>query len=102
MTDEEVAYLKLKYQLNAQRATKTLTEIPRPSSALTAACPIISIPSAPSPVGRSRPVSAVIERAGEAAWNWWIDTGECLFCCVDNAQPAQHEEFCPFADVGLQ
>jgi hypothetical protein len=38
--------------------------------------------------------------AGRRAAQWYIDTGDCFFCCVDSAEKGRfHEEHCTFYGV---
>lgn len=37
----------------------------------------------------------LIRSAGLRALAWWLDTGECFFCAVDEGPPG-HEEHCEF------
>ena len=43
---------------------------------------------------RTYPRAAVLIEAGRAAFDWVEDTGECLFCNLDNNKA--HEDFCVF------
>lgn len=45
----------------------------------------------------SKPLQQVLAEAGQRAAQWSVDTGDCLFCNVDNAPNGQsHEPHCTF------
>jgi hypothetical protein len=45
------------------------------------------------------PSPATLKMAGTHAWEYFVDTGECLFCTLDENE-GQHENFCPFFGLG--
>jgi hypothetical protein len=46
-----------------------------------------------------RPEELILEAGKRAAW-WYLDTGDCLFCDVDEAPAGlSHEEHCTFSGI---
>lgn len=39
-----------------------------------------------------------LQKAGRLAWQYFLDTGECLFCAWDD-NGCVHDEHCPFHGV---
>ena len=51
------------------------------------------------PITPMNPTETMIA-AGRRAAQWYIDTGDCFFCCVDSAEKGRfHEEHCTFYGV---
>lgn len=41
---------------------------------------------------------ARLQSAGRAAWEYFLEVGECLFCAWDD-NGCTHDEYCPFYGV---
>lgn len=51
---------------------------------------------------QARPTHSAMVKAGWHAFNYFLDTGECLFCDVDAGRVGRHaihEDFCPLGNT---